>query len=612
MPEFSVPPVVTVGDAANLTDPVWDNAETYPDAVQFLCRNPGSNGSSGDAGGDSGGRWTDVTSRQFRDEVVATARGLIAAGVQPGERVGLMSKTRYEWTVIDYAILAIGAITVPIYETSSGDQLAWILSDAAATACVVETDDHSEILAGVRDQLPGLRRVWQIDRSGLADLAAAGASVARDEVDARRRVIRGGDIATIVYTSGTTGRPKGCILTHRNLCSDVANALPVWSKVLNEGASTLLFLPLAHAFARLIQFGAVQARTTMAYSAGIKQMTDELQQVRPTFLLTVPRVLETIYSRAVQNAQGERKRRIFERADRIAVAYSEAMDTSSGPGPRLRLQRLVFDRLVYRKLRAAFGGRCQHTISGGAPLNPRLGHFFRGVGVTVLEGYGLTETSPAAAANLPDQIRIGTVGRPLPGVTMRIADDREILIKGDLVFRGYWNNPEETAEALSSDGWFRSGDLGELDDSGFVRITGRKKEILVTAAGTHVVPAVLEDRVRAHPLVSQSLVVGDRQPFVAALVTIDPEAWPNWLSGHGRPTTTSVADMRDDQSLRAEIQIAIDEANKGVSHPEAIKKFRILPRDFTGADGELTPTLKVRREVVQEKCAPEIAALYRQ
>jgi long-chain acyl-CoA synthetase len=319
-----------------------------------------------------------------------------------------------------------------------------------------------------------------------------------------------------------------------------------------------------------------------------------------------------MYSRAVQNAQGERKRRIFERADRIAVAYSEAMDTSSGPGPRLRLQRLVFDRLVYRKLRAAFGGRCQHTISGGAPLNPRLGHFFRGVGVTVLEGYGLTETSPAAAANLPDQIRIGTVGRPLPGVTMRIADDGEILIKGDLVFRGYWNNPEETAEALSSDGWFRSGDLGELDDSGFVRITGRKKEILVTAAGTHVVPAVLEDRVRAHPLVSQSLVVGDRQPFVAALVTIDPEAWPNWLSGHGRPTTTSVADMRDDESLRAEIQIAIDEANKGVSHPEAIKKFRILPRDFTGADGELTPTLKVRREVVQEKCAPEIAALYRQ
>jgi long-chain acyl-CoA synthetase len=608
--EFSVPPVVTVGDAANLTDPVWDNAEKFPNGVQFLRRNPGGNRSSGDAAGDTSGGWTDVTSRQFRDEVIAVARGLIAAGVQPGMRVGLMSQTRYEWTVIDYAILAIGAVTVPIYETSSKEQLAWILSDSGATACAVETDDHSAMLAGVRDRVPSLQRVWQIDAGDIDELATAGASVDPAEVETRRRAIKGADIATVIYTSGTTGRPKGCILTHRNIYSDVANAIPVWSDVFNERASTLLFLPLAHAFARLIQIGAVQARTKMAHSAEMEHLTNELQQFRPTFVLAVPRVFEKIYNGAARKAQTERKGRIFARADRIAVAYSQALDSSSGPGLRLRLERLVFDRLVYRKLRAALGGRCRHAISGGAPLNPQLGHFFRGIGVTILEGYGLTETSPAAAANLPDHMRIGTVGRPLPGVAIRTADDGEVLIKGDLVFQGYWNNPEATTEALTAEGWLRSGDLGELDDSGFLRITGRKKEIIVTAGGKHVVPAVLEDRVRAHPLVSQSLVVGDRQPFIAALVTIDEQAWPKWLSEHGRPTTTSVAEMRDDQSLRSEIQTAIDEANKAVSHPEAIKKFRILPRDFTEANGELTPTLKVKREAVQKTCAPEIAAIY--
>ncbi|HEX5993875.1 MAG TPA: long-chain fatty acid--CoA ligase [Jiangellales bacterium] len=609
MREFSVAPVVTVGDSANLTDPVWDNAEGSPDRVQFRRRTPDGSRSSGDGGGGAGG-WTDVTCRQFRDEVASVARGLVAAGLEPGMRVGLMSKTRYEWTLIDYAILAVGGVTVPIYETSSADQVAWILSDSGAVACVVETNDHAGMLAGVRDRLPALRQVWQIDDGSLDGMIAKGATVDPADVEMRREAIRGSDIATIIYTSGTTGRPKGCVLTHRNMYVDVANAIPVWPDLFNVGGSTLLFLPLAHAFARMMQIGAVQSGVTMAHSAEMKKLTDELQQFRPTFVLSVPRVFEKIHSGAGQKARAEGKGRIFELADRAAVGYSEALDTPSGPGLRLRLQHLAFDRLVYRKLRAAFGGRCRHAISGGAPLNPRLGHFFRGIGITILEGYGLTETSPAAAANRPDRIRIGTVGQPLPGVAIRIADDGEILIKGDLVFQGYWSNPEATAEVLTADGWFRSGDLGELDGDGFLRITGRKKEIIVTAAGKHVVPALLEDQVRAHSLVSQGLVVGDRQPFIAALVTIDEEAWPKWLAEHGQPATTSVAEMRDDEALRAEIQTAIDEANKAVSHAEAIKKFCILPRDFTEANGELTPTLKVKRGVVQRRCAGEIAAIY--
>jgi long-chain acyl-CoA synthetase len=598
-----------MADTASLTDPVWDNAERVPDTVQFVRRNPDGSQSSGDGASDATG-WTDVTCRQFRAEVIAVARGLVVAGIEPGMRVGLLSKTRYEWTLIDYAIWAAGAVSVPMYETSSADQVAWILSDSGAAACVVEAHEHALILAGIRDQLPALREVWQIDAGDLGGLIARGDAVDPTEIDVRRSAIRAGDLATIIYTSGTTGRPKGCMLTHRNMYSDTANAVAALPELFNESASNLLFLPLAHAFARMIQIGAVQTRTTMAHSAEMENLTNELQRFHPTFLLSVPRVFEKVHDSAARKAQAGREGRVFGQAERVAIAYSEALETPSGPGLRLRLEHLVFDRLVYRKLRAALGGRARHAISGGAPLNARLGHFFRGIGVTILEGYGLTETSPAATANLPTATRIGTVGRPLPGVTIRVAEDGEVLIKGDLVFQGYWNNSEATAEALSADGWFHSGDLGELDDEGFLRITGRKKEIIVTAAGKHVAPAMLEERVRAHPLVSQCLVVGDGKPFIAALVTIDQEMWPRWLAEHGRPTTTSVAEMRDDQALCAEIQTAIDEANKAVSHPEAIKEFRILPQDFTEANGELTPTLKVKREVVQKTYAAEMAATY--
>ncbi|ASW56074.1 long-chain fatty acid--CoA ligase [Plantactinospora sp. KBS50] len=598
MREFSVPPVVTVGEAANLTDPVWANASAAPDFVQFVRPAP-----------DGGPGWTDVTCRQFRDEVVAVARGLIAAGIEPGARVGLMSHTRYEWTLLDYAIWAAGAVTVPIYETSSAEQMAWILADSGAVACVVETNAHALTLAGIRDRLPGLRHVWEIETGDLEGLLAGGATVDPAQVDARRAGVRSGDLATIIYTSGTTGRPKGCALTHRNMYADIANAIPVLPDLFHEGASTLLFLPLAHAFARLIQIGVVFARATMLHAPDARNLAENLRAFQPTFLLSVPRVFEKVYNAAAQRAEADGKGNIFSRAERVAVAYSQALDTPSGPGLRLRLQHRAFDRLVYRKLRAALGGRCRAAISGGAPLGARLGHFFRGIGVTVQEGYGLTETSPAAAVNLSGAVRIGTVGRPLPGVTLRVADDGEVLVKGDIVLTGYWNNPDATAEALR-EGWFSTGDLGQLDDDGYLTITGRKKEIIVTAAGKNVSPAVLEDLVRAHPLVSQCVVVGDRQPFIAALVTIDPDAWPNWLAAHGHPADTPVADLREHPQLRAEIQECLDEANRAVSRAEAIKQFRVLPTDFTEAGGELTPSLKVKRNVVHKTYAAEIAAIY--
>lgn len=598
MRELSVPPVAAIGDTDNLTDPVWDNADKAPDEVQF--RRP------------SGTGWRDVTCAQFRDEVVALARGLVAAGVEPGMRVALLSATRYEWTLFDYAIWAAGAVTVPIYETSSADQVEWILQDSEAMMCVVETADHERVVAGLRERTPALRSIWQIEAGAVDSLVATGATVEPSEIDRRRRAVTADDVATIIYTSGTTGRPKGCVLTHRNIYTDIANAIPMLPNFFNKGASTLLFLPLAHSFARLIQVGVVQARATMGHTSDIKNLVPQLKAFRPTFVLSVPRVFEKVYNTARQQAEsgGRLKGRVFDWAERVAVGYSEALDTRSGPGLALRLQHFLADLLVYRKLRAALGGRCDRAISGGAPLGARLGHFFRGIGVTVFEGYGLTETSPAATVNVERAIRIGTVGRPLPGVSIRIADDGEILIKGDLVFREYWQNPTATAEVKDADGWFRTGDLGELDNDGFLCITGRKKELIVTSAGKNIAPAVLEDQLRAHPLISQCMLVGDQKPFIAALITIDEEAWPNWLATHGRPPGTSVADLRDDETLRAEIQAAIDEANQSVSHAEAIKAFRILPTDFTEASGELTPTLKIKRPVVQRQRAAEIAAIY--
>jgi long-chain acyl-CoA synthetase len=618
--EFSVPPVVTVDDRATLTDPVWQNAETVPDYRQFIR-------------GRSEHR-EEVSSAQFRDEVIALARGLIAAGVAAGDRVGLMSRTRYEWTLVDYAIWSCGAVTVPIYETSSADQVAWILSDSGAVACFTETERHYRTVTEVRDQLPALEHVWQIapasatesadntragespvpaapPRGAIEELVADGAAIPSEEIEQRRSASCADDLATIIYTSGTTGRPKGCVLTHRNMYFDVANAVPGLSSLFHEGASTLLFLPLAHAFARLIQLGAVHARATLAHSADIRTLTDDLQDLQPTFILSVPRAFEKLHNTARQRAHADGKGAIFDRAERVAIAYSEALDTSSGPGLGLRLQHALFERLVYTKLRAALGGRCRQAISGGAPLGERLAHYFRGIGITIFEGYGLTETSPASTTNTSEHLRIGTVGRPLPGVTIRVAEDGEILIKGPHVFQRYWNNDAATAEVIDRDGWFHSGDIGELDDDGYLRITGRKKELIVTATGKNVSPAVLEDRLRAHPLVSQCVVVGDRRPFVAALVAIDPDALRDWAQAHGKPNSADAAALRDDADLRSAVQQAVDDANLAVSRAEEIRAFRILPRDFSEEGGELTPSMKVKRDVVVKEYADEIDAIYR-
>ncbi|TQS44578.1 AMP-dependent synthetase/ligase [Cryptosporangium phraense] len=590
MREFAQPAVYTVPDGANLTDPVWSAADEAPSQVTFRRPLDG---------------WTDVTALQFRDEVVGVAKGLIATGVKPGERVGLMARTRYEWTLIDYAIWTAGGVTVPIYETSSAEQVQWILGDSGAVTVVVETSAHQSMVEAVRGELPDLGRVWQIDASAVSLLVEAGSSVPDDEVAARRAALGPDDVATIIYTSGTTGRPKGCVLTHRNLLFEVGNALPVLPSMFNAGASTLLFLPLAHAFARLIQLGAVQSRATLGHAPDVKNLMDDLQTFRPTFVLAVPRVFEKVYNGAKQKAHSEGKGAIFDRADRVAVAYS----SSDSPGLLLRVQHALFDRLVYSKLRAALGGACTHAISGGAPLGVRLAHFFRGIGLWVSEGYGLTETSPATAANVDDAVKLGTVGRPLPGMTVRIADDGEVLIAGEHVFREYWHNPAATAEALK-DGFFHTGDLGSLDDEGFLTITGRKKELIVTAGGKNVAPAVLEDRIRAHPLVSQAMVVGDAKPFIGAVVTIDPDAFGPWRDAHNKASDATVGDLVNDSDLRAEIQNAVDDANKAVSHAEAVKVFRILPRDFTEETGELTPSMKLKRSVVEKEYADEIAAIY--
>jgi len=593
--ELTVPPVVTVDDDTNLTDVVWRHAEEYPDTVQFSRRR--------DAG------WEPVTIRQFRDEVVAVARGLIAAGVGAGDRVGLMSKTRYEWTLLDYAIWAAGAVTVPIYETSSADQVAWILADSGAVAVVVETPEHAAVVAEVRDSSAELKHVWTIDEDAVGTLVEGGGTVSPETVEERRAGRGADDLATLIYTSGTTGRPKGCQLTHRNLYADIANAVPGLMALFNERSATLLFLPLAHAFARIVQLGAVQARARMGHTGDVQNLLDDLGSFRPTFLLSVPRVFEKVYNGAKQKAHADGKGAIFDRAERVAIAYSKGRDSGRIP-VGVRLQHAVFDKLVYTKLRAAMGGQCAYAISGGAPLGERLAHFFRGVGVTVFEGYGLTETSPVISVNTHEHGKIGTVGRPIPGSSVRIADDGELCVKADYVFTGYWNNPAATAEAFDDEGYFHTGDLAELDSDGFLTITGRKKEIIVTAGGKNVAPATLEDRVRSHPLVSQCMVVGDRQPFIAALVTLDEEALPGWLAAHGRKSDVELDALIGDEEIRAEIQAAVDDANRAVSRAESIKVFRILPRDFSEETGEMTPSMKVKRGVVLKEYAAEIDAIY--
>jgi long-chain acyl-CoA synthetase len=596
--EFTSPALVTLSDGMTLTDGVFEVVRDRPEQVVIRHK--------------VDGEFVDMTYREFVDRVLATAGGLVAHGVGPGDRVALMSRTRYEWTVLDYAIWMAGAVTVPVYETSSADQVAWILTDAAVTLVVVETRAHADVVAEARDRAPVLRDVLVIDDGALATLAADGAAVTREQLADARAGVRGESLATIIYTSGTTGRPKGCELSHRALLFDAKAAEAHLPELFGRGSdpSTLLFLPLAHAFARLVQNAAVQLGFPLAYSSDVSTLVEDLAKSRPTYLLAAPRIFEKVHARARQTAHSSGRGRIFDAAENVAIAYSRALDAPKGPGLGLRARHALFDRLVYAKLRAVLGGRVGYAISGSAPLSERLGHFFRGLGVVVLEGYGLTETAPALSANRPAHVKLGTVGQPFGGVTVRIADDGEILVRGPLLFTGYHNNETATKEALDPDGFFRTGDLGNLDADGFLRITGRKKEILVTAGGKNVAPAPLEQLLQAHPLISQAMVIGDRRPFVAALVTLDEEALGHWLTEHGRPADTSPAALVHDQDVLAEVQGAVDAANASVSHAESIKKFAVLPVDFTVESGELTPSLKVRRATVMERFADTVTDIY--
>jgi long-chain acyl-CoA synthetase len=594
--EYSTPLTVDIPTTGNLTDDVVRNASEAPDHPAFSRQ--------------VDGEWTDVSAADFLGEVVAAAKGLVAAGIEVGDRVALLSRTRYEWTLLDYAIWFAGAVTVPIYESSSAEQIAWILHDSGAKAVVAEGGEHLARIREARElqSLPDLNHVWSLDDNAVDVLGRLGGEIDDDALDARRTAATPLDLATIIYTSGTTGRPKGCMITHGNFMFELGVAVDELHELFErDDSSTLLFLPLAHVFARIIQIGAVKSRTRLGHTSDVKNLSANLAEFQPSFVLAVPRVFEKVFNTASQRATADGRGAIFQRATDTAIAWSRAVDAGRVP-LRLKVQHALFDRLVYGKLRAALGGRCEHAISGGAPLGDRLGHFYRGIGLTILEGYGLTETTAALTVNLPEALKIGTVGRPLPGTTVRVADDGELLFRGGQVLAGYWGDEEATAEVLDRNGWFHTGDVGEVDDEGFVRITGRKKEILVTAGGKNVAPAVLEDRVRAHVLVDQCLVVGDGQPFIAALVTVDREALPAWAEARAKTADTKA--LLRDPDLLDEIQAAVDEANKAVSKAESIRKIAVLDEEWTEESGHLTPSLKLKRNVVMREFRSHIEELY--
>ncbi|KQY24918.1 long-chain fatty acid--CoA ligase [Cellulomonas sp. Root485] len=598
MDEFHLPLRVEVDPSKNLNDLFAERVATTPDGVLVEHKS------------QQDGPWIPLTAREFDAEVVAVAKGLVARGVQAGDRVGIMSRTRYEWSLLDWAVWAAGAVPVPLYETSSAEQVLWILTDADVSLLVVESAAHAAVVDEVRADTPHLRELLVIDDGAIDALVTGGAEVGDDEIARRRELASLTDVATIIYTSGTTGRPKGVELTHGNFYELTVNAVADLHEVFSEpGARTLLFMPLAHVFARFIEVLCIPAGAVLGHSPSTVTLIEDLGTFRPTFILAVPRVFEKVYNSAEQKAAAAGKGSIFQRAAKTSIVYSRALDNPRGPSPWLRLQHKVADVLVLHKLRNALGGQARWAVSGGAPLGERLGHFYRGLGLNVLEGYGLTETTAPATVNRPGRgTKIGTVGLPLPGSGVRIAADGEVELQGVQVFRGYHNNDAATAEAVH-DGWFRTGDLGSLDDDGYLRITGRKKEIIVTAGGKNVAPAVLEDRIRAHPLVSQVVVVGDQRPFIGALITLDPEGVPGWLAAHGKPEMT-LAEASKDADVLASLDKAVEKANKAVSRAESVRKYRILDTDLTIANGYLTPKLSIRRNEVLKDYAGEVDALY--
>jgi len=594
MNQVSTPALIPAATKGNLTDLISDRAKNEPNRI--TVSRPLGDG------------WQPMTALQIEEEVRAAAKGLIAAGIKAGDRVAIMARTRYEWTILDFAIWYAGGSVVPIYETSSTEQVQWILEDSGATGLIVETPILKEFVTPV---LPShTKHVWVMTDDVLPHLRSTGAGVSDEEIQNRRDYLQPSTLATLIYTSGTTGRPKGVQITHSNFLAECGNVVEAASDLFKKpGGSTLLFLPVAHVFGRMVQIGSIHAGLHLAHcSDPVGRLPQDLASFKPTFVLAVPRIFEKIYNGAEAKAEAAGKGKIFRKAADVAIAYSESKDKGRTP-PLLSLKHALFDKLVYSKIRAGMGGAVEAAISGGAPLGTRLGHFYRGVGVTILEGYGLTETTAGATLNLTSALRIGSVGRPIPGTSIKIAEDGEVLISGPIVMDfGYWRNEAANAESLDG-AWFKSGDLGRLDEDGYLYITGRKKEIIVTAGGKNVAPAVLEDRLRAHPLISQCMVVGDNQPFIASLITIDQDMLKGWIASNGK-TGATLESLRNDPDLIAVIQTAVDEANKAVSKAESIRKFSILPVDFTIAGGQLTAKLSLKRHIIAEQFAAEITALF--
>ncbi|MER5614516.1 AMP-dependent synthetase/ligase [Streptomyces sp. NPDC002215] len=590
-----------------LADVVFDHAEEDPDRVALGRK-------------DASGQWRDVTAAAFRDEVLALAKGLIAHGVRFGDRVALMSRTRYEWTLFDLALWTVGAQSVPVYPTSSAEQVLWMLHDAEVSAVLVEHEDHAMTIASVIDRLPGLKRLWQLDAGAVSELVDAGADVEDEVVHRHRRAVTPDSVATVIYTSGTTGRPKGCVLTHANFMFETDTMVARWKSVFRsrpgDEAATLLFLPLAHVFGRMVEVAAIRGRVRLGHQPEMsaRALMPDLMSFRPTFILAVPYIFEKVFNAARRKAEAEGRIGAFDKAVDIAVKYAEALEArafGTGPGPSagLRMQHQFFDKVVYRKVRDAMGGRIRHAMSGGSGMERQLGLFFGGAGVTVYEGYGLTESTAAATANPPERTRYGTVGLPIPGTTVHIAEDGEVWLHGGNVFGGYLGDPKAT-DAVLREGWLATGDLGSLDEDGYLTITGRKKEILVTSGGKSVSPTGLEERVRAHPLVAQCIVVGNDRPYIAALVTVDQEAVDHWLTMQGRAPLKPEELVRD-PDLETEVRRAVVAANTAVSQAESIRTFRILAHPFSEEHGLLTPSLKLKRRAIETAYAAEVDALYR-
>lgn len=595
--QFDVPAVVPADPDANITDLLVERVKASPSRALFAV--------------PEGTAWRDISAAEFQREVIALAKGFVASGVEPGDKVGFIARTTYDWTLVDFALFFAGAVMVPIYETSSPSQISWILTDSGATSVIAESAEHAERIAGVRAEVPLVREVWTMGAGDLDRLRAQGSEVADDEIERRRNLAVGADIATLIYTSGSTGRPKGCVLTHSNFVELARNSGEALKEVVNHpgGASTLLFITTAHVFARFISILNVHAGVKTGHQPDTKQLLPALGTFQPTFLLAVPRVFEKVYNSAEQKAEAGGKGKIFRAAAHVAIEHSRLLQEGASVPLLTKLKFRLFDKLVYSKLRAAMGGRVVYAVSGSAPLGPRLGHFFHSLGVTILEGYGLTETTAPATVNLATKSKIGTVGPVLPGVGVRLGDDGEIQVRGINVFKEYWRNAEATAAAFDGE-WFRTGDIGSFDDEGFLTITGRKKEIIVTAGGKNVAPAVLEDPIRANPIVGQVVVVGDQKPFISALVTLDPEMLPAWLANNDLPAEMSLADAARDGKVRAEVQRAVDEANRGVSRAESIRKFAILDTEWTEASGHLTPKMSIKRNVILTDFADRVEEIY--